>query len=1725
MDFRTKIRELIKTLLENIHERRKLILALSCAVVFVTTYVLILPAFTLDKEEAAEQGGIDMPAVEQTVDADKIQAESSVEENADSAVEEKTKEEAAETDNVNSKAASEDKNKASSKFTLRNDEGDDFVVEVEGKDAGLSEDMSLAVREIDQSDKKQKKEYESLYNDALEVVQKTQEEEGLEKPSEFAFAKFYDISLMDGDTEVEPDDAVDVKISFSKNLQKELKVEDPDGIHIVHFAMDKETGEITPEVLDADTTDITVRNNKVTEAAFTADSFSVFAVVYSQLTTNVLTADGKTYKITVTFDEDAGIPAGTELIATEIEFGTDEYNQNVGRLWSEANKEYFKVEEMREHYVESMGLLPDVHMTNINMARFFDVSLVNNGRKIEPKAPVEVEISYDEGLYAPEGTTPGVVHFASDKDIEIISEVNTAVSGNDVTSFRYQQDSFSDIGTYVGQEINDIINEPNLPSTPNLSEKSEAKAVGLPNNVIEDIILSNAKPYGPLRAGETESEEQEKPSEEDETGLNLPEGNKTLTPNKNGDQDDGTYTLSLSVKGHSTVSSEEVVKKSNILFVMDRSSSMITKTVSDDTTRWYYGTKNTSSWRGDLTENNGYRFIGIVDDREVDLNVSYGGFGGGSYYNPVITYRSGTNQWGQAFYSNYPDDAPIYVESKKTRMTAEQEALSNLFNQLLAKNEESGDRSDVVELSLISFGDERFDDKPYKDETEVGWTKGDDPSSLINAVSSNRFTSGTNWEEALQYAYDEISNKKQSDGDKEDYYVVFLTDGEPTAKEGNKPNHADTPNLEAYDAAKDEAKDLVDSGIKFYNIFTYRKNEDVKYSIYLTNYAYGEGDHNQSQTTDAVKNYFSDAQTPEDVINALNNIFYTVEDAIGHANVSITDTLTTDAMTTTVVHGKTNGYEYKVTKPNPEDPNNPTTLYTVTTTGDLTNPTVTFHVPDSSQKDYVATASTVVGKTVYSVTTAEGKTYKMALADINDQTGELTWDLSAVGMLMDDCTYSVNFVVWPNQEAYDYVAALNNGLKDWVDDPEKNPKYEDLRSTKGYEKGGVQQYPSIVKYPDGTFAVLTNEEQKLHYSVVETKTENGETTTNTQGPYYIELPLPEPMKLTASSSQIEKVWNIERDPDILAHILYGNPNSHYSIPFNILQDDTVKPYTSVGLGWDEEKGKYIWSNEEDELIYVKWDNSKNKYVKCDEEDENALPLGTHWTKDFSIATGLMLSEDRMDDLGLDKTAYTCTTYPEEGGTKYYLLEEGHDYTIEEPDVGFEYDFEAPIYHPMLVDGVLKNVDIENIVKDSNGKVASYDITGISPIDVAEGGRSALEITNTLRGYIHLNKVVVGQDDKELKSDLTDFTYDIELNNSEPLFKGDHIPWYGISGLFYHDKDNNYYQAEIRNSRLLLTTEDGGPYEATCTAGFDPKLVTKQTITYIDTDDIDENGNGKSKTVEIYGNRMTPDEDSGNNEAGYKKVTARLHINQNQTLNIANIPLDSSYTITEADDTGYQLVSIKSDINDKPVQNPDVSGSTINGVIVSNSDNHIIYTNKRVVTDIKIKKTDENGKGLPGAVFQLLYKDKDDGSYRVLTDADGVTGLGSVKVEDTTYTSAFESDGGEKILTRLPDGEYKLDEVYVPAGYINTLGSIYFTIEEGVISSRTADSSELVELSPSGTMKLLTVTNEPGAALPHTGGPGTCMIHLLGITLTGIAGAGLVMKRRRRNAANNHYLLN
>ena len=59
----------LDALMKNMKKYRLLLMTLSVAVVFVTTYLLILPALTLEQEEAARQGGIELASDQENTDS------------------------------------------------------------------------------------------------------------------------------------------------------------------------------------------------------------------------------------------------------------------------------------------------------------------------------------------------------------------------------------------------------------------------------------------------------------------------------------------------------------------------------------------------------------------------------------------------------------------------------------------------------------------------------------------------------------------------------------------------------------------------------------------------------------------------------------------------------------------------------------------------------------------------------------------------------------------------------------------------------------------------------------------------------------------------------------------------------------------------------------------------------------------------------------------------------------------------------------------------------------------------------------------------------------------------------------------------------------------------------------------------------------------------------------------------------------------------------------------------------------------------------------------------------------------------------------------------------------------------------------------------------------------------------------------------------------------------
>ena len=156
--------------------------------------------------------------------------------------------------------------------------------------------------------------------------------------------------------------------------------------------------------------------------SFTTDGSAEYVLSYT-LETYYTAFDGTTFNIRVDYDEDSGIPSGSELQVREILQGGEEYD----RYLSDS--------------AEKLG----VSSSDVTFARFFDIEIVKDGKKIEPSKPVQVKISYQDPLELADNAQLSVVHFA-DKGTEVIRDVDVTADGTELT---YEQESFSVTGTIV----------------------------------------------------------------------------------------------------------------------------------------------------------------------------------------------------------------------------------------------------------------------------------------------------------------------------------------------------------------------------------------------------------------------------------------------------------------------------------------------------------------------------------------------------------------------------------------------------------------------------------------------------------------------------------------------------------------------------------------------------------------------------------------------------------------------------------------------------------------------------------------------------------------------------------------------------------------------------------------------------------------------------------------------------------------------------------------------------------------------------------------------------------------------------------------------------------------------------------------------------------------------------------------------------------------------------
>ena len=194
-----------------------------------------------------------------------------------------------------------------------------------------------------------------------------------------------------------------------------------------------------------------------------------------------------------------------------------------------------------------------------------------------------------------------------------------------------------------------------------------------------------------------------------------------------------------------------------------------------------------------------------------------------------------------------------------------------------------------------------------------------------------------------------------------------------------------------------------------------------------------------------------------------------------------------------------------------------------------------------------------------------------------------------------------------------------------------------------------------------------------------------------------------------------------------------------------------------------------------------------------------------------------------------------------------------------------------------------------------------------------------------------------------------------------------------------------------------------------------------------------------------------------------------------------------------------------------------TGYVVEGNSTASNEGKITNKEQALTLDIlKVEKGSE--KYLENAVFKLYRIDE--------------TSPSLIKDETTEQTGTTDVQG-QTSFNNLTVGYYIVTEANPPAGYVIT-GEDSFYIEVTVSGinmlakgdgapntwPKNAVSYGIVKTftaATTATNAQAKVENEPGAALPNTGGPGTSRFVLLGVMLMASAGAGFMARRKKRIA--------
>ena len=243
----------------------------------------VAPAAESSVAEAAESSAAESVPTEDASVSESAEAEAAApteDESAAQSVEESvpadTESAAEEAEKTEEKTETQEQPKADDKVTKTLvTKGADYTVTMTyAADAKIPAGARLSAKEILPTAYN----YKGYFNKAADALNLSDEQKSN------TYARFFDIKILLGNSEVTPAAPVQVEITYNKPQEKSANAE----MNAVHFSKEG------PEVIAAETTQADAATGEVNAVGFEAGSFSVYGVMY---TVDFETADGGTYSI------------------------------------------------------------------------------------------------------------------------------------------------------------------------------------------------------------------------------------------------------------------------------------------------------------------------------------------------------------------------------------------------------------------------------------------------------------------------------------------------------------------------------------------------------------------------------------------------------------------------------------------------------------------------------------------------------------------------------------------------------------------------------------------------------------------------------------------------------------------------------------------------------------------------------------------------------------------------------------------------------------------------------------------------------------------------------------------------------------------------------------------------------------------------------------------------------------------------------------------------------------------------------------------------------------------------------------------------------------------------------------------------------------------------------------------------------------------------------------